>query len=183
MATTTCQQCGAEIDQNAAFCGRCGGPVAPGTPPPPPDAGWSGGEQQAWGSPTPPPLPPGAASGVSKDDQNLGMLAHLSALVALVGVPSFVGPLIMYFVKREDPYVGAHATEALNFQISVLIYSVVGAIVAMVIALVTVGFGLIVIVPVAIGLAIAWLVIVVQAGLAASRGEQYRYPVTIRLVK
>jgi uncharacterized Tic20 family protein len=75
-----------------------------------------------------------------------------------------------------------HAVESLNFQISILIYGVVGAIVAFVVALVTFGIGLLVIVPVAIAAAIAVLVLIILATMAASRGEDYRYPLTIRFI-
>ena len=58
----------------------------------------------------------------------------------------------------------------------------VAGIVAVIVTLVTVGFGLIVFVPAAIGFAIAWIVFMIKAAMAASRGDYYRYPLTIRLV-
>jgi uncharacterized Tic20 family protein len=127
--------------------------------------------------------PPGGG-GLTDDDRNLGLLAHLSAFVTFVGVPSFVGPLVVWLWKREEqPYVGEHAREALNFNLSVLLYTVIGGLLAALLAVVTLGIGLLVIVPVAIALGIAWVVIVIIAGMAASRGEPYRYPVTIRFLR
>ena len=37
-------------------------------------------------------------------------------------------------------------------------------------------------IPLAIAAGIAWLVLVIIAGVKASRGEEYRYPLTIRFV-
>ncbi len=106
-------------------------------------------------------------------------LAHLSALIAsLVGL-AFIGPLIVYLVKKDDPFVRRHAAEALNFNLSVLIYAIVGGIVLFFLILVIVGLFLI---PLAIAAGIAWLVLVIIAGVKASRGEEYRYPLTIRFV-
>ena len=48
------------------------------------------------------------------------MLSHLSALLGV----GFVLPLVVYLAMRhESEYVAANAREALNFHISVLIYS------------------------------------------------------------
>jgi uncharacterized protein len=118
-----------------------------------------------------PPVP--GAAGPSADQRNWAMIAHLSALVMFVGVPSFVGPLVVWLIKREEhPFIAEHGREALNFNISVLIYGVIAG----VLVLVLIGILLL------IALGIVWLVLTIQAGLAASRGEAYRYPLTIRFV-
>lgn len=118
-----------------------------------------------------------------QETRNWALVAHLSALVVLVGVPSFLGPLVVWLVKRgEDPFVEQEAREALNFNLSVLLYAVVAGAVAAVLAIVTLGLGLLVIVPLAFGAGIAWLVLVCVAGYQASRGGRYRYPVTIRFL-
>jgi uncharacterized protein len=115
----------------------------------------------------------------SQDARNWSMLAHLSALVAIIGIPSFVGPLVVWLIRRDsDPISTEHAREALNFNISVLIYGVV----AVILAIVTLGVGLLVVIPLAIVIAILWLVVTIVAAVKASNGEPYRYPITIRLV-
>jgi uncharacterized Tic20 family protein len=122
------------------------------------------------------PQPPAQQS--SPDDNTWAIAAHIGALVAAWFAFGFLAPLIVMLVKSDSPYVRRHAVESLNFQISILIYGVVGAIVAFVVALVTFGIGLLVIVPVAI----AVLVLIILATMAASRGEDYRYPLTIRFI-
>lgn len=110
---------------------------------------------------------------VSKDSQNWATLAHLSALVMFVGVPSLVGPLVVWLVKKDDPYIEAHAKEALNFNISFLIYAIVAGIAVILL------IGLLAL-PV---IFVAWLVLVIVAAMKTADGEFYRYPLTMRLVK
>jgi uncharacterized Tic20 family protein len=129
----------------------------------------------------PPPAGPGAgtAAPAASDSRTWAMAAHLSALIGLVIGFSFLGPLVVYLVRRDDAYVRAHAAEALNFNLSVLIYAIVGGFVLVILILLVVGLLLI---PFAIAAAVAWLVLVVLAGVKASKGEMYRYPLTIRFV-
>lgn len=130
----------------------------------------------------PSPQPPTSMS--DADRKNWAMAAHLSAFVAFVGIPSLVGPLVVWLAKKDsDAYVAAHSVHALNFNISVLIYTIVGSIALGIIGLVTLGIGFLLAIPVVIVAVIVWLVLVIQGGLAASRGEQFRYPMTIDFVK
>ena len=104
------------------------------------------------------------------------MLSHASALLGFVipWVFHILGPLIVWLAKRADsPEIDEHGKESLNFQISMLIYNVVAA----VLCLVLIGFALLLI------LHILNLVLVIVASIQASEGKLYRYPVTIRLIK
>ena len=117
---------------------------------------------------------PGTAP--TENERTWGMLAHLSALAGLV-VPLIgiaLGPLVVWLAKRdESEFVAAHAKEALNFNISVLL----GAIVCMLLMLVFIG------VLLGTALFIAWLVMTLVAAIKASEGQAYRYPFSLRLVK
>ena len=109
---------------------------------------------------------------VSSNSRNLATLSHLSAFITFVGIPSLVGPLVMWLLNRDDPFVEQQAKEALNFNISFLIYGVVAAL--SIILLV----GLIAL-PVVL---VTWFVLVVVAAVKAGNGEGYQYPFTIRFV-
>ena len=112
-------------------------------------------------------------AGLSKDEKNWALAAHLSSLASFIGIPWFLGPLIIYFVKKdESTFVGDHAKEALNFGISVFIYFVV----CLALMFVLIGFLL---API---LVIAAIVLNVMAGIKASEGKTYKYPFTIRLI-
>ncbi len=116
---------------------------------------------------------PVSPTGPSADSRNKAVFAHLSAFVTLVGIPSPIGPLVAWLVwKDQDEFAADQAKEALNFNLSVLLYGLVAA----VSLIILVGF---VLLPTVL---IAWFVLTIVASIAASRGETYRYPMTIRLV-
>lgn len=119
------------------------------------------------------PLPSSSPSELSSEVRNWALGAHLSAILGAWLALSFLGPLVVYLVKRDEhPFIAQHAREALNFNISVLIYAIVGFI----LVFVFIGF---LILPV---IGIAWLVLTIVAAVKASNGETYRYPLTIRFV-
>jgi uncharacterized Tic20 family protein len=109
-----------------------------------------------------------------QDERTWGMLAHISAiLAALVGL-SFLGPLLVMLVQGpKSDFVRRQSVEALNFQIATYIAVIASAV------LIFVLIGLILLPAVLI----AWLVLTIMAGVAANRGEDYRYPVNLRLIK
>jgi uncharacterized Tic20 family protein len=113
----------------------------------------------------------------SADDRQWGMFAHLAALVGLmVGGFTFIGPLVVWLIKKDQSkYVDYHGKESLNFQINILLYYVI----ALAITFATCGFGF----PVLIPVFVYGIVMPIIAGLAANKGEMYRYPATFRLIK
>ncbi len=144
-----------------------------------PDEGETKGQAES-AIPPPPPVPEASpvqaappGSMPSAESRNWAMAAHLSSLVMVVGVPSLVGPLVVWLIKKDqDPFVDDQAKEALNFNLSVLIY----AIVAGVSIFFLIGF---VLLPV---VAVGWLVLTILAAMEASKGNAYRYPLTLRLI-
>jgi len=112
----------------------------------------------------------------SSNTRTWTVLCHASALVGFF-VPwagHILGPLIVWLARRGDsPEIDAHGKESLNFQISMLIYSLIAG----VLCLVLIGFVLLGI------LHILNLVLVIIASIQASEGKLYRYPISIRLIK
>ena len=109
---------------------------------------------------------------VTSEARNAAMLSHLSAFVMFVGIPALVGPLAMWLLRRDDPYVSQHAKEALNFNISFMIWAFVAALSILLL------IGLLLLPAVLI----TWFVLVIRGAVKASVGESYRYPMTLRLV-
>ncbi|GAB3664607.1 hypothetical protein GCM10027589_28780 [Actinocorallia lasiicapitis] len=158
------------------------------TPPPPPEEQNPYGQQQPYGQqPGPPPqgfnpyggtLPGGYQQGgyggppVSpSEERTWGMLAHLGTLVAICFLAffNFLVPLVIYLVyKDRSAFIRYNAAQALNLTLTGLIYGLVGTI----ITIVTCGVGVILLVA----LAIAQVIYLILAGIAANRGEWYRYP-------
>jgi hypothetical protein len=101
-----------------------------------------------------------AAGPVTGEDRMRAALAHG------LGVPTlFVGPLaLMVLSGKRSPYVRKHAVEALNFQLTLLLVTIV-----------TFGLG-------AVVYAVSWAVAAVAA-IVGLTGEPFRYPWILRLVK
>jgi uncharacterized Tic20 family protein len=103
------------------------------------------------------------------------VLCHASALAGLFlhFLGHLLGPLIVWLVKRGDsPEIDAHGKESLNFQISMLIYDAIAA----VLCIVLIG------IPILIALWVLNTVFVIIASVKASEGTLYRYPFTIRFI-
>ncbi len=116
----------------------------------------------------------GAGTLSQQDERTWGMLAHVSAILAAIVGLSFLGPLIVMLVQGpKSQFVRRQSVEALNFQITTYIAGIISAI------LIIVLIGILMLIAVGI----AWLVLTIMAALAANRGEDYRYPVNLRLVK
>ena len=112
----------------------------------------------------------------NREERTWGMLCHLSAFAGFV-IPwlgSLLGPLVVWLIKKDQfPFVDDQGKESLNFQITMLILSVVGVI--------TVWIGVGFLLLVAVG--VYDIVMVIIATVQTSNGERYRYPVTWRVVK
>lgn len=107
---------------------------------------------------------------VPTSDKALMILSHLSALLGV----GFVLPFVVWLIKKNEPdMVAAHAAEALNFHLSVLLYGI------LLIPLCMIVIGI----PLAVLLGLASIILAIVAAVRASDGVLYRYPITIRLVK
>ena len=109
------------------------------------------------------------------DERMWGMLCHLSTFAGyLIPFGNIVGPLIIWLIKKDEyAFVDDQGKEALNFQISVTIYSFVSIILLFVI----VG---ILLLPAVI---VFGVVMTIIAAIKANGGEYFRYPLTMRFVK
>ncbi|MGD1844446.1 MAG: DUF4870 domain-containing protein [Salibacteraceae bacterium] len=115
---------------------------------------------------------PDSTDTLSSDSKTFGMLAHLAGLAGLVfPLGNIIGPLVIWVMKKEtDPYVDWHGKQALNFQLSCLIYAVV----AFVLAFFLIGFALI------FAIFVTNIVLTIIAGVRANEGGFYEYPLSIR---
>ncbi|BCU79144.1 membrane protein [Luteolibacter sp. LG18] len=110
------------------------------------------------------------------DERTMGLLCHLLPIFT-----GFLGPLILWLVKKEgSPFVDHHGREALNFQISKLIYFFGGGALTMVLVFAG-GIGIFLI-PLLMIMGVLMLVAEIMAALAANRGEWHRYPCCIRVI-
>jgi uncharacterized protein len=120
--------------------------------------------------------PPPHTSAPSQDERTWGMLSHLSAfaglLLPLIG--NIAAPWGIWLARRDSSaFVASQAKEALNFNLSM----VIAWLVCWALTYVFIGFLL------GIVLFVAWLALTLLAGIKASEGVDYRYPLALRLVK
>jgi uncharacterized Tic20 family protein len=112
-----------------------------------------------------------------QDERMWGMFCHLSALAGyniLPGIGFVIGPLIIWLIKKQEHiFIDEQGKEALNFQISMMIYMFASAI----LILVLVGFLLL------ISLGIFQLIMIIIAAIKANNGEHFKYPLSIRFIK
>ncbi len=133
----------------------------------------------------PPPAAPPAAPPPNPENQARmwNMLCHLSALAGFVGVPfgNILGPLIVWQIKKNEiPSVDLHGKAALNFQITVTLIVLAGAVAALIGSFFCLGWLLF---PLVVLIALAGLVFAIIAGIKANNGETYKYPFSFEFVK
>ena len=122
------------------------------------------------------PLPPGVAPQMSPaEERNWAVATHLASFSGYIGVPfgHVLGPLIVWLMKKDSSsYLDQVGKETVNYNISILIWF-----------LVCVPFCFLLIgIPVLIGLMIMDVVVTIMAAVAASNGQQYKYPLTIHFI-
>ena len=117
----------------------------------------------------PPAGPGGLVSAESPDAKTWAMLAHLLAIFL-----GWLPPLIIWLVKKdESPFVNQQGKEALNFELTLIIGAMVGALTACLL----IGWFILVAV---------WVVNIVFGIIATktvNKGQPYRYPLCIRFIK
>lgn len=149
----------------------------------------------------------------SSSEKNIATFTHLSTLSQyIIPLGNYIFPIIIWTSKKEDSeYIDHHGKQALNFQLSVLIYTIALAAIALPILIYTVlnnldvqdvhhgpeflfntiaiqeNIGLIITLILAvlifIGIKVAEFFLIIVAALKASNGEEYKYPFTIPFLK
>jgi uncharacterized protein len=105
----------------------------------------------------------------SKDERILATMIYVSSFFTV-----FIGPLLIWLLKKEDSsFVDYHGKEYFNFLISYSIYSVVSIVLMLIV----------------IGIITIWLVgilafiFTIIAAIKAFDGQEYRIPLTIRMIR
>jgi uncharacterized Tic20 family protein len=85
----------------------------------------------------------------------------------------FIPGLIVYLIKKDDPYVLDQSKEALNWSIT----AIIGYFAGVILTFILIG----VLVFIIVGL--AHLIFCIMGAIGASNGQPYRVPFAIRLIK
>ncbi len=107
---------------------------------------------------------------VGGNDRNYGIFMHLSPLAGFIFAPAILAPLLLWLLQKDrSGFVDDHGREAVNAVLSFVVYHIA--------AFITV-IGIIAL-PV---LYIIAIVSIIRGAIAASRGEYFRYPMTLRFI-
>jgi uncharacterized Tic20 family protein len=109
------------------------------------------------------------------EERQWAMFAHFGTFSSII-VPlgNFIAPIIVWQLKKHDSdFVVEQAKEALNFQITLVIYTLL----CLPLCFLVIGFFFI------FALVIFGLIMVIVAGVKANEGMDFRYPMCLRLFK
>lgn len=116
---------------------------------------------------TPPTNPYRGSTPLSPADEKLwATLVHVGGIFFHI-LPSLIGYVVL---KERGPFIRQHTASALNFQLTLIIAYIVGAITT----LILVG------VVILLAAVVANVVFSILAAIAANRGETYVYPLAIK---
>src|SRR5918999_4180891 len=121
---------------------------------------------------------PGASTQTmsAQDERTWSVIAHLSVLLALVGLMPFGALLVWLLYKDRSRKVRFHALQALWYQIAWIVIFIAYTLVSLILSIVTLGIAAIVLVPLGFVLAIVPLADGCYAAYRVSKGVEYRYP-------
>jgi uncharacterized Tic20 family protein len=121
---------------------------------------------------------PGASTQTmsAQDERTWSIIAHLSVLLALVGLMPFGALLVWLLYKDRSRKVRFHALQALWYQIAWIVIFVVYVFVTVILSIVTLGIAAILLVPLGFLLAIVPLAHGCYAAYKVNQGVEYRYP-------
>jgi len=103
------------------------------------------------------------------------MFCHLSAFAGyFFPFGGIIGPIICWISRKDgSAWVDANGKASLNFQISMLLYTV------LVIPLCIIIVGI----PILVGLMVLEAVCIIVASIRAARGEVFKYPISIPFIQ
>lgn len=103
------------------------------------------------------------------------MLCHLSGLAGFFfPFGGIIGPLICWLSRKdESEWINGNGKSSLNFQLSILLYMI------LIFPLVFIRIGI----PLEAALVMLKIICVVIASVKASKGEEFRYPLSIPFIQ
>ncbi|WP_126792096.1 DUF4870 domain-containing protein [Aliidiomarina haloalkalitolerans] len=119
------------------------------------------------------PRPTGSVLNAT-DSRDYSMFIHLSLLLGLV-FPwiGLIVPIVLWLVKKEEPFIDQNGRIVANWLISSVIYSIVG----LILAAVLVGFFIL------LALVICHVVFAIIGAMKAKEGVLWHYPLSIKFFK
>lgn len=111
---------------------------------------------------------PTQTDAISQDSKNIALLVWIGTIFF-----GFIPGLVVYLVKKDDAYILDQAKEALNWSITALI----GYMAGMLLTFILIGL---LVIPV---VGICHLIFCILGAVATSKGDSFRVPFALRLIK
>ncbi len=116
--------------------------------------------------------------GATESERTYTMFLHLVGLLSMMEwITSIISLIVTWIMwakrKDESPFLDDQGKEAMNFQLSLLLWAVIGVVTA------GLGVGALIL---GFGIPILRVVGCVRGAIAANKGEYYRYPMTFRFI-
>ena len=112
---------------------------------------------------------------LSETERNWAMFCHLSAFAGFFfPFGGIIGPLICWLSRKDDStWVNENGKASMNFQLSILLYLVLAAPLCIII----IGF------PIIALIVTLKIICIVIASVKASKGEEFKYPLSIPFIQ
>jgi len=112
---------------------------------------------------------------LSESERNWAMLCHLSAFAGFFfPFGSIIGPLICWLSRKdESEWVNENGKSSMNFQLSILLYIIL----AIPLCFILIG------IPIIIFLEILKVICIIIGSVKSSKGEKFRYPLSIPFIQ
>lgn len=133
-------------------------------------AAWNSSAALPTPSAVPPPPPQPHATATSHDTRTWSVLLHISQFCWFIPLGGVIAPLVIWLIQKDRlPGIGPHFRAVMNWHLSALLYAVV----CVPLVFVLVG------IPILIALGVVAIVFPIMGAVKASRGECWRYPMSI----
>jgi uncharacterized protein len=112
---------------------------------------------------------------LSETERNWAMLCHLSAFAGyFFPFGGIIGPLICWLTRKdESQWVDQNGKQSMNFQLSITLYMVL----AIPLCFILIG------IPIVIFLGFLEVICIIIASVKASKGEEFKYPISIPFIQ
>jgi len=122
---------------------------------------------------------------VTQNDKTYSSITHLSSFAGWIfPFGNVIVPFVLWSSKKsESAYIDTHGKAAVNFQLSLMLYSFLLALLIIPLTIFTLGLGLVAVLLGIIPAVILIIATVISASIKATNGEYYDYPFTIAFIK
>jgi uncharacterized Tic20 family protein len=112
---------------------------------------------------------------LSETERNWAMFCHLSAFAGFIfPFGGIIGPLICWLSRKdESTWINENGKASMNFQLSILLYIVL----ALPLVIILIG------IPILIVIGTLKVICIIIASIRASKGEEFKYPLSIPFIQ